>query len=62
MNILAYIVNRLKEPSTYAGLGALLGIVGLKWTPEQLQGVVGVVTAIASAIAIFVPDLNKPQS
>ncbi len=62
MSILAYIVNRLKEPSTYAGLAALLGVVGVKMAPESLQAIVTVLTALAGAIAVLVPDLNKPAA
>lgn len=62
MSIVAYIVNRLKEPSTYAGLAALLGVVGVKIAPDQLTSIITVLTAIAGAIAVFVPDLNKPSA
>jgi hypothetical protein len=61
-SILAYIVNRMKEPSTYAGLAALLGVVGLKVAPDQLNAIITVLTGIAGAIAVFVPDLNKPSA
>lgn len=62
MSFLSYIVNRMKEPSTYAGLAALLGVVGLKVAPEQLNALITVLTAVAGAIAVFVPDLNKPSA
>lgn len=62
MSILSYIVNRLKEPSTYAGLAALLGVVGLKIAPDQLSAIITVLTGLAGAIAVFVPDLNKPSA
>lgn len=62
MSIVAYIVNRLKEPSTYAGLAALLGVVGVKMAPEAMQAIITVLTAIAGAVAVFVPDLNKPSA
>jgi hypothetical protein len=62
MSILSYLVNRLKEPSTYAGLAALLGVVGVKMAPEAMQAIITVLTAIAGAIAVFVPDLNKPAA
>jgi len=62
MSILAYIVNRLKEPSTYAGLAVLLGVVGLKIAPDQLSAIITVLTGLAGAIAVFVPDLNKPSA
>lgn len=61
-SIIAYIVNRMKEPSTYAGLAALLGVVGVKLAPEALQAIITVATAIAGAVAVFVPDLNKPAA
>ena len=62
MSIVAYIVNRLKEPSTYAGLAALLGVVGVKLAPEAMQAIITVLTAIAGAVAVFVPDMNKPEA
>lgn len=62
MSVLAYIVNRMKEPSTYAGLAALLGVVGVKMAPEAMQAIITVLTAIAGAVAVFVPDLNKPSA
>lgn len=62
MAILAYIINRLKEPSTYAGLAALLGLVGVKLAPEALQAIITVLTGIAGAVAVFFPDLNKPEA
>lgn len=60
MAILAYIVNRLKEPSTYAGLASIFGLVGVNLAPEAWSAIIAVLTAIAGAVAVFVPDLNKP--
>lgn len=62
MSILSYLVSRLKEPSTYAGLASLLGLVGVNLAPESLTAIISVATAIAAAVAVFVPDLNKPAS
>ena len=62
MAILAYIINRLKEPSTYAGLASLLGLVGVKLAPESMTAIITFATALAGAIAVFVPDLNKPSA
>ena len=50
------ILARLKEPSTYAGLGGLLGLVGVKFAPEQLTAIIGIITAIAFALSIFLPE------
>lgn len=47
------ILDRLKEPSTYAGVGVLLGLVGVNFAPEELNAIIGVLTAIAAALAIF---------
>jgi hypothetical protein len=60
MAILAYIINRLKEPSTYAGLASILGLVGVNLAPEAWTAIISVLTAVAGAVAVFVPDLNKP--
>ena len=62
MSFLSYVINRMKEPSTYAGLAALLGVVGLKVAPDQLNALITVLTALAGAIAVFVPDMNKPSA
>lgn len=62
MAIIAYLIGRLKEPSTYAGLAALLGLVGVKLAPESMSAIIQVLTAIAGAVAVFVPDLNKPAA
>lgn len=50
------ILDRLKEPSTYAGVGMLLNLVGLKFAPEELTALIGVATAIAAALAIFLRE------
>ena len=50
------IFSRLKEPSTWAGLGVILGVFGVKVAPEQLTAVVGVVTAVCAALAAFLPE------
>ncbi len=48
--------KKLSEPSTWAGIGLLLGVLGLPVTPEQWQAVVQVVTAVAGAAAVFLPE------
>lgn len=57
--MLQYILARAKEPSTYAGIGTILGLVGLKVAPEQLTALIGVATAVAAAVAVFLPDVTK---
>jgi hypothetical protein len=60
--ILSYLIARLKEPSSYAGLASLLGLVGIQLAPEAMQFIIQVMTGIAALIAVFVPDLNKPAA
>jgi hypothetical protein len=51
-----YILDRLKEPSTYAGLTALLAAFGLQVDPGLLQAVFAVATAVAGLASIFVSE------
>lgn len=60
--MLSYLLARLKEPSTYAGLGGLLAIAGVAISPEKLNAIIGLAVAAASAAAVFLPDAGKPQS
>ena len=53
------LLNRLKEPSTWAGVSVILGVFGVKFAPEQLAAVVGVVTATCAALAVFLPEKGK---
>jgi hypothetical protein len=51
------ILNRLKEPSTYAGIAGLLaGMHLMGWTADQWTAVLGVVSAIAGAVAAVLPE------
>ena len=51
-----YIVNRLKEPSTYAGLAAILAAFGVSIDPGLLQAAVAVATALAGLASVFVAE------
>ncbi len=56
-----FIIQRLREPSTYAGIAAFLasfGLMGL--TEHDWNQVFGAVAAIAAAAAIFVHE--KPAA
>lgn len=50
------ILNRLKEPSTYAGVGVILGLVGIHLAPEKLTAIIGFATAGAALLAVFLPE------
>lgn len=58
--IINYLLGRLAEPSTYAGLGVAALGVGVSLTGDQQQALAGVGIAIAGAIAAFLKDgINK---
>ena len=57
MNILwQYIVNRLKEPSTWRGLTILLTLAGVNVSPEQTTAIIAFGAAIVAFIGVFFPD------
>jgi hypothetical protein len=56
--MLNYLLARAKEPSSYAGLATLLGMAGVSIAPTEWQAIVGVLTAIASLLAVVVPELG----
>jgi hypothetical protein len=51
-----YLLARLREPSTYAGLAALLAAFGVTIAPEKMTAIVSLATALAGAAAVFLPD------
>jgi len=51
-----YLVDRLREPSSYAGLAALMGIFGLQVAPEAWTMVIQVLTGVAGLAAFFMKD------
>lgn len=58
MKILNYILNRLKEPSTYAGLALLVGMFGLDQDTIQriTANLPAIATGIGAIVAIVVPS------
>ncbi len=56
MNFLMFLAERLKEPSTYAGLGAFLGAAGIHIDDALLQAIVQLLVSIAGLIAVLVPE------
>ena len=50
-----YILNRLKEPQTYAGLVMLASVVGLHVSPELAQQFAAAGAAVAGLILTVLP-------
>lgn len=44
-----WIITRLKEPSTYAGLTTIGALLGLHWTPDQYQALFAAIIAAINA-------------
>ncbi len=58
MYILYWFLARLQEPSTYAGLGSLLVVLGVNLDPGMEQKLVTALIAVAGAAACFLPEGN----
>lgn len=56
MLLVAFLLARLKEPSTYAGVAALLAAGGLHPTPDVLTAATNVGVALAGLAAVLLPE------
>jgi hypothetical protein len=57
MTILRYLIARLREASSYAGLvGALLGVLHIAASPGLIQAALGVVAALGGLLAVLIPE------
>lgn len=56
MNALA---NRLKEPSSWAGVGVLVGALGLQVAPDTWHSIVQIGTGIAGLLAVILKETGK---
>lgn len=59
--ILSYVFARLKEPSTWAGVAVILGLLGVKFVqaPEWNDLVTGA-TGLAAALAVLFKEQSAP--
>lgn len=53
---ISWLGARLREPSTYAGLSAVLAAVGLNLDPGVAHSLAMVGTGIGGLIAFFIPE------
>lgn len=59
---MSYILKRLQEPSTYAGIAAVLAALGLLGLTEQdWNQIFGAVAAVAGAVAILIRETPKKE-
>ena len=52
-----YLLDRLKERSTWLGLVGFLAVVGVALSPDQVESIATAGVAMAAAVAVFFPDV-----
>lgn len=60
MNIILWILQRLKEPSSWGGLSVILAMLGVNLPSGGIDAIVQLLSAVAAAVAVFVPERGKP--
>jgi hypothetical protein len=57
MDFLQYVIARMREASSYAGLvGALLGALHVSASPDVVDAALGVVAALGGLLAVLIPE------
>lgn len=51
-----YLINRLKEASTWRGLAMLLTALGLHIAPDMQEAVIATGVSVAGLIGVMFPD------
>jgi len=54
------LLSRLREPSTYAGLAAVLAAAGVNLDPSLFQALTLTATGIAGLVAVLLPEKARP--
>ncbi len=58
--MLQFILDRAKEPSTYAGLATLLTAAGIHYTSDLFNAAVALAVAVAGLVAVLLPEQKGP--
>lgn len=51
-----YLVERLKEKSTWAGIVGIIGVFGITLGPEQVEAISIAGVAIAGVVSVFLKE------
>ena len=54
--IIQIMLSRLKEPSTFAGLGGVLAAVGISLPPEAMTSIITIVGGVAALASMFMKE------
>lgn len=57
--MIEYILERLKEKSTYVGIFALLSAAGVTVAPDMWAGIVAAASAVAGLALILIKDKKE---
>ena len=58
--VIQMVLRRMREPSTFAGLGGLLAAVGISLPAEAMTSVITIVGGVAALASMFMRD-QKPE-
>lgn len=53
MGIVNWLIERLREPSTWRGITTLLGVIGVTLSPEQWAAISAAVIGLLGVIEVF---------
>lgn len=56
MGLLAFLLARLREPSSYAGVGALFAAAGVHVDSTILQAAIQLLVSAAGLAAVLIPE------
>jgi hypothetical protein len=57
MTFVQYLIARMREASSYAGLvGALLGVLHIAASPDLVQAALGLIAALGGLLAVLIPE------
>ena len=59
MGLFDFIADRLKEPSTWMGLGSLVTAIGWQFSPELWQAIAAVGMGIGGLVAVLLAEKRK---
>ena len=54
--MLKYLVDRAREPSSYAGVAALLTAAGIPYSADLFNAAVAAAVALAGVVSIVLPE------
>ena len=57
--IIQMVLRRMREPSTYAGLGGLLAAVGISLPAEAMTSIITIVGGVAALASMFMRDQKQ---